>query len=585
MSNKIVLKLKGLVITHKIISALIAVSVLLVGYWIFGKLTSTAGETRYVLGTVQKGAVISSITGSGQVSASNQVELKTKTSGDIVYFNAKAGQEYKAGALLIQIDTRNAEKAVRNAEISFEQAKLDLEKMKGLTTDAGSIRGVKEKAGESIKKAYEDGFNTVANAFLEFPAVISGLEDIMYSKNSNLGGVSTWNMDYYATAAAKYDENTVNANKAEQYKNDITDKYAIARKSYDQNFSDYKAASRFSEKDTIENLINETYETTRNMAEAVKSEINLIQYYKDKLVSHNLSAPAITDTHLSSLSSYTSKTNSYLTSLLSIKTTILTSKETLVATDFDIADQQIKVDQAENSLIDAKDALNDCYVYTPFSGTLAKLNVKRGDTLSSGTSIGTFITNLKISEISLNEIDVAKIKVGQKVSLTFDAVEGLSISGEVAEIDSIGTVSQGVVTYNIKIGFDTEDIRVKPGMSVSAAIITEIKQDVLTVPNSAVKSQGNTYYINRFDKIIPDGQGNQGVTSSVPPVEQTVETGLSNDASTEIISGLKEGDQIIIRTILPSAGQTATQQAPSIFGATGGNRNAGGGGGAIRVAR
>ena len=583
MSNKIIFKFKELIIAHKMISVFAVIFALLMGYWIFGKLTSTAGETRYVIGTVQKGTIITSISGSGQVSASNQVELKAKTSGDIVYFNAKAGQEYKAGTLLVKIDTRNAEKAVRNAEISFEQAKLDLEKMKGLTTSGGSIRGVKEKAGENIEKAYEDGFNTVANAFLEFPAVISGLEDIMYSGNSNFGGVSTWNIDYYSSVAAKYDENTVSADKAEQYKNDIAGKYAIARKSYDQNFSDYKAASRFSEKNIIENLINETYETTRNMAEAVKSEINLIQYYKDKLVSHNLSVPAIADTHLSSLSSYTSKTNSYLTSLLSIKTTIVASKETLVATDFDIADQQIKVDQAENSLIDAKDALKDCYIYTTFSGILAKLNVKRGDSLSSGTSIGTFITNQKIAEISLNEIDVAKIKLGQKVTLTFDAVEGLNISGEVAEMDTIGTVSQGVVTYNIKIGFDTEDNRVKSGMSVNAAIITDIKQDVLTVPNSAVKSQGNIYYVDKFDNVISDTQGNQGITSSVPPLQQTVETGLSNDAFTEIISGLNEGDQIVVRTVLSSASKVTTQ-APSIFGATGGNRVSGGGG-AMRTAR
>ena len=124
----------------------------------------------------------------------------------------------------------------------------------------------------------------------------------------------------------------------------------MARKEYDQAFSDYKSASRYSDNATIDNLINETYDTAKNIAEAVKSANNLIQFYKDKLTERNLKPNSIADTHLSSLNSYTSKTNSYLLSLLSAKNTIQTDKETLVGTDFDISDQEIKVTQAENTL-------------------------------------------------------------------------------------------------------------------------------------------------------------------------------------------------------------------------------------------
>ena len=95
----------------------------------------------------------------------------------------------------------------------------------------------------------------------------------------------------------------------------------------------------------------------------------------------------------------------------------------------------------------------------------------------------------------MNEVDVAKIKVGQKTTLTFDAIDGLSIAGEVIDIDAVGTVTQGVVNYNVKIGFDTQDERIKPGMSVSATIIIEVKQDVLLIPNSAIKSAGEAYYV------------------------------------------------------------------------------------------
>jgi multidrug efflux pump subunit AcrA (membrane-fusion protein) len=144
---------------------------------------------------------------------------------------------------------------------------------------------------------------------------------------------------------------------------------------------------------------------------------------------------------------------------------------------------------------------------------------------------------------------VAKVKVNQKVTLTFDAIEDLNITGEVAEIDALGTVTQGVVNYGVKIIFDTQDERVKSGMSVSAAIITDIKQDVLLVPNAAVKSN-NGQYVEVLENNIPRNQ--------------TVETGLSNDTMTEITSGLKEGDKVITQTITANTTQTQTQSSTGV---------------------
>ena len=116
----------------------------------------------------------------------------------------------------------------------------------------------------------------------------------------------------------------------------------------------------------------------------------------------------------------------------------------------------------------------------------------------------------------------------------------------------------------MSINFDTQDSRVKSGMSVSAAIITDTKQDVLVALNSAIKSQGNAYYIEMFDSSLlsPSGtQANQGVPSATLPRQQSVEVGLSDDTQTEIISGVKEGDQIVVRTIAASA--ATAQTAPS----------------------
>jgi HlyD family secretion protein len=110
------------------------------------------------------------------------------------------------------------------------------------------------------------------------------------------------------------------------------------------------------------------------------------------------------------------------------------------------------------------------------------LTHKKGESISSGGTVATLITEQQVAEISLNEVDVAQVEVGQKVTLTYDAIEDLQISGSVAEVDLIGTTNQGVVSYTVTILFDTQDERIKPGMSVSATIITEIKQEVIVVP-------------------------------------------------------------------------------------------------------
>ena len=143
----------------------------------------------------------------------------------------------------------------------------------------------------------------------------------------------------------------------------------------------------------------------------------------------------------------------------------------------------------------------------------------------------------------------------------------LTIAGQVIDIDNLGTVSQGVVSYGVKIAFDTQDDRIKPGMSVSAAIITDTKTDALLVPNSAVKSQGDNYYVEILDVSGENSQqnnsGSQGVTSPTLPKNQSVEIGASNDSMTEIVSGLKEGDKVVTQTTTSSATTKTTTTTKS----------------------
>ena len=122
----------------------------------------------------------------------------------------------------------------------------------------------------------------------------------------------------------------------------------------------------------------------------------------------------------------------------------------------------------------------------------------------------------------------------------------------------IGTVSSGVVNYNVKISFDTSDERIKPGMTVSADITTETKENVLLVPGGAVKTLNNESFVQVFNPEIYLASGSQGIASGRTPEQKKVVVGASDDTNVEILSGLQEGEQIVTRTI---SGATTTPNA------------------------
>ncbi len=576
-------KITNTAAAHKVISGMLLLTVVLSSYFIFRGNGSVA--TKYALATVEKGTIVSSISGSGQVSVSNQLDIKPKVSGDVLYVAVKNGQEVGRGALIAQLDSSDAQKAVRDAEINLENVQISLAKLQlSQKSDAPKLQNSITNAQSNLTQAYQNGFSNTANAFLDMPDILTGVRGILYDSTVGTSGQSN-------TGAYQDLIDRDNATRLTVMINQATNDYLDSSTKYNKSLDDYKTVTRNSSPDQIINLINETLETAKTMSQTVKDEQNILDAVVLSLKQYQSKHPipsAITQ-YQSDISGYIGKLNGHISSLANVQDSITSNQQALdnaqntlqdtqTNNPFDMASQENSVKQKQAALQDARDNLANYYVRAPFAGVIAKVNVKQGDSASSGTAIATLITKQKIAQISLNEVDVAKVKVGQKVTLTFDAVTGLTITGEVSEIDSIGTVSQGVVTYNVTIGFDTQDERVKPGMSVSSAIITDVKQNALMIPNSAVKTSGGMSYVEVPQDSTGLSANISGVVLSVLPKQQTVELGISNDASIEVTSGLNEGDLIIVRTITASAAKAAT--GTSLF-PTGGNR--GTTGGAVRT--
>ena len=520
-------KIKLYFLSHRVMSIIILIVILLLGYWGYGKITDTTGEVRYMMAKVARGNIVSSVVGSGQVSALSQIDIKPDVSGTITYVGVEPGDEVTSGKLLFSLDSTTAQKAARDAEINLQNAELSLQKLQ--------IQNSNENTNANKTEVYSDGFNAIATAFLDLPSTLSGIKDLLSETNLSDG-------------AARQSGNT-----AINYRDTAESAYYTAERAYNKNKKNFSVLAYNSAPSDIEASINETYNTTQLLSGAIKSLNDYVNYLAEDTGQRD----NFTD-YQDTLSEYTNTINSDSSTLLVAKTDIQDYKDLLPTNNIDLESALITVTQKENALTDAKQDLADYYIRAPFDGIIASVPVIKGDNASSSTTLGTVITAERVATISLNEIDIARVQLGQKVTLTFDAITDLVLAGKVAEIDSIGTVSSGVVNYNVKISFDTSDERIKPGMTVSADITTETKENVLLVPGGAVKTLNNESFVQVFNPEIYLASGSQGIASGRTPEQKKVVVGASDDTNVEILSGLQEGEQIVTRTI---SGATTTPNA------------------------
>ncbi len=524
--------IRSFALAHKIISIIAIVVIAFIGYRIYVSKSSTA-TTLYTIGTVQKGTIISTVTGTGQVSASSQISLQAGASGNVLYIAPVTGQIVKAGTLIEETDPTDAKNALDSAKLAYDK----------LIEPANPYNVATDQA--AVTKSYNDALSAVSGVFLSYPSIISGMNSLLYSKT---GYLSDQNMIGQGTEVLTM-------------RDQAGQSFDSANREYTTVLGEYNNISQNSSHASIVAFLSDTEHMVKDMADTLQATQNTLTILSTQS-SYNSSGSAVAN---SNVNSWLSSINSSLSNVISAQNGITSAESTLAI--LTQAPDPIDVQTQQLNLQLKQQAYNDAFVTAPFDGVLAQTDVNVGDTINSGTTVGTFISNQDIAVLSLNEVDVANVKVGQKATLTFDAINGLSITGTVSEINLIGAVSQGVVTYDVTISFDTQDPRVLSGMSVNASIATQVEQDVLVVPSSAVKTSGGQSYVEVVPANTPVSTGNTGEVLSIPPTNQSVTVGISDDTSTEIVSGLSLGDKIVIKTT--GATPTTTTSAPSLFGAAG----------------
>jgi multidrug efflux pump subunit AcrA (membrane-fusion protein) len=142
---------------------------------------------------------------------------------------------------------------------------------------------------------------------------------------------------------------------------------------------------------------------------------------------------------------------------------------------------------------------------------------------------------MPIVTVNLSEIDVSKVELEQKTTITLDSIPDKTFTGEVIGVDRIGQTTSGVTQYPAIIQLDSSSDQILPNMTATANIIIGVKNNVLLVPSGAVVEQ--------------EGQPQVMVLKDSRQQSVLVETGLVSDTQTEIVSGVSEGNLVIIGTV------------------------------------
>ncbi|MBA3961928.1 MAG: efflux RND transporter periplasmic adaptor subunit [Chthoniobacterales bacterium] len=260
----------------------------------------------------------------------------------------------------------------------------------------------------------------------------------------------------------------------------------------------------------------------------------------------------------------------------------LVQKQTTSQSELDQANATLHQAQAnvmikQGALDRAKTDLDHCTITSPIDGTVISRSVDVGQTVAASLSapiIFTIANDLTKMQIDTNvaEADVGVIEQDQNVDFTVDAFPNRTFHGTVVQVRNAPTTVQNVVSYDTVIGVTNADLKLKPGMTANVSIIVAQRENVLKVGNAALRfhpPEEATAAPNSDGAAHRPGRGKPAARSSEKtvyvlasdassPQPMKIKTGISDGIYTEVLEGLKEGDQVVTAAVGKSAEAAAT---------------------------
>ncbi len=217
----------------------------------------------------------------------------------------------------------------------------------------------------------------------------------------------------------------------------------------------------------------------------------------------------------------------------------------------DVKGAQAAVDQSRAARDLAQARVDDAIIRAPFAGLVTRVDLDLGSFVTAGRAIIVVADTATLQvKLNIDETDIARVQNGQDVTIGLDAYPDATLNARVSDVASTATTVQGVVNYVVTVSINPGNVPVKIGMTANANIVVARKENVLLVPNRAVRATSS----KRFATI----QKADGTTQEIE-----VKLGMANDLETEVLGGLNEGQTLVV---------SFTQQNPFGGGPFGGSR-------------
>lgn len=242
----------------------------------------------------------------------------------------------------------------------------------------------------------------------------------------------------------------------------------------------------------------------------------------------------------------------------------LYDKELVSGNEYDTA--LLSLRQAESTYAQRKEAVSKAQtnlgyaiITSPIDGIIISKAVEEGQTVAASYSTPTLftiaqdLTDMRVIA-DVDEADIGEVEVGQRVSFTVDAYPGETFEGKVTQVRLEATTESNVVTYEVVISASNKDLKLKPGLTANVTIFTLERNNIVSVPTKALRFTPTKEMLNPGEKI-EDCQGahkvwvREGKTLKA----YAVKTGITNGTRTQIVSGIKEGAEVIVEMKAASA--------------------------------
>ena len=611
-----------------VIVLIVVLAVLLGGFFLYKKKTTSQkrqGDQSVSTATVKRTDISSELTASSALSPKDTYEVTSLVEGEVIEANFEEGDVVEKGQVLYRIDASSMDSDLSSAETSLQRAK------------------------ESAQTAQSDYAEETARiAGNTYRSTASGYVKTLYIKEGDKVNNGTKIADLYDDSVMKI---TVPFLSGEAAEINVGDEAAVILEDTGEQISGTV---------TVVSSMEETLSGGR-LVKNVTVEVS----NPGGLTTDTAASVTVDGFVCSAEATFTAKTETILSVELSgnksleienllihegsyveknsdlFRVTAKTAEEYLKEFKDAVESADDNLENAENKLSNTQDSVDDYTITAPISGTVITKNAKVGDKISkssSGTTTMAVIYDLSTMtlEMSVDELDVSSVKVGQSVEITADAVEGETFTGTVTNVSLQSSYSNGVTNYPVTVTLDDTG-SLLPGMNVDAKIILDSSENALVIPASALM-RGNRVYVKKSSDSTenadtqrngssdnagdadserknhgdgtqnadsadrqPDagaeasgsskgsgtdnssskstGSGKSG-SSNVPDGFEAVQvtTGIINDDYVEILSGLSEGDEVYISSDSGSSTQTNQMQMGGM-GGPGGDMGGGAPGG------